>query len=107
MRQFECIIYFACTGMTLTRQIAASIVTERATERFILLGAILTVLSAGEQFVFLRNIGKHVRDGLQPSFPWEAIGSRIERRASGFGRDGGDRGGGRAHATSSSVFKAH
>lgn len=52
------------------------------------------VPSAGEQSVFLRNIGKHVRDGLQPSFPREAIGSRIERRANGFGRGGGDRGGG-------------
>lgn len=53
------------------------------------------VLSTGEQSVFLRNIGKHVRDGLQPSFPREAIGSRIERRrTSGIGRGGGDRGGG-------------
>jgi len=42
-------------------------------------------LFAGVQSVFLLDIGKHVRDGLQPSFPREAIGSRIERRASGFG----------------------
>lgn len=38
--------------------------------------------------VFLLDIGKHVRDSLQPSFPREAIGSRIERRASGFGMKG-------------------
>lgn len=53
-------------------------------------------LFAGVRPVFLLDIGKHVRDGLQPSFPREAIGSHIERRASGFRRrgTGGDRGGG-------------
>lgn len=52
------------------------------------------ILSTGARPVFLLDIGKHVRDGLQPSFPREAIGSRIERRASGYGRRGDSRGGG-------------
>jgi len=94
---------------------AMSIVTEKTAQRLYFLKAfpsrhILSIysFSAGVRPVFLLDIGKHVRDGLQPSFPREAIGSRIERRASGFGRRGtGWRQRGRAHATSSSVFKAH
>lgn len=92
-----------------------SIVTGKTAETFIFLKAFLSrhilstySLCAGVRPVFLLDIGKHVRDGLQPSFPREAIGSRIERRASGFRRRGtGWRQRGRAHATSSSVFKAH
>lgn len=72
---------------------------KNGAETFIFLKAFLSrhifsphILSTGARTVFFLDIGKHVRDGLQPSFPREAIGSCIERRASESGyREGGGR----------------